>query len=48
VTSDDGTITGTVSDTFNFVHFERDGDPRFTDLTNGSQLFTLDIRLTPH
>lgn len=47
-TGGDGTITGTVTGTFNFVRFERDGDPLFTDLTNGSHEFGIEFTLTPY
>lgn len=47
-TGGDGTITGTVTGTFNFVRFERGGDPLFTDLTNGSHEFGIEFTLTPH
>jgi hypothetical protein len=43
-----GTITGTVAGTFSFVRFERDGDPLFTELTNGTHDFGITFTLTPY
>jgi hypothetical protein len=48
VTGSDGSIIGTVAGTFNFVRFERGGDPLFTDLTNGDHHFAIDFKLTPY
>jgi hypothetical protein len=47
-TGSDGTIIGTVAGTFNFVRFERGGDPLFTDLTNGQHDFAINFTLTPY
>lgn len=47
-TEGDGTITGSVAGTFNFVRFERGGDPLFTDLINGSHEFGIEFTLTPY
>jgi len=45
--ANNGSINFSVEGSFSFVHFVSGGDPLFTDLTNTSQMFTLDITLTP-
>jgi hypothetical protein len=45
---EDGAICFEAAGTFDFVRYEADGDPMFTDLENGSQDFTLEITLDPN